>query len=170
MRIVVIVVAVLFGCGPSWHPVKDQAGSLFDRPWTWTDDAAQTVRFSQWRGTPLVVTAIYTSCDQTCPMTLMRLREVYDRYQREHRRAEFVVVTIDPKVDTVERLHAFRAKQQLPTPWHLLRGELDQTEQMGNLLGVHPMDMEQHVMHEAQISIFDEAGVRTETLDVPSGA
>lgn len=166
MRTAVILVALLVGCAPAWHPVKDGTGSVFDRPWTWTDDGAQTVRLSQWRGTPIVMTAIYTSCDATCPRTLMKLREVYDRYQREHRRAEFVVVTIDPKVDTVERLREYRAQQHLPAPWHLLRGEPDQTEQMANLLGVHPMDMEQHVVHEAQISVFDESGVRTEMLDV----
>lgn len=166
MRLLSVAVVVLFGCAPTWHPAQDQAGSVFDRAWTWTDDTSQTVRLSQWRGTPLVVTAVYTSCEETCPHTLMKLREIYDRYQRERRRAEFVVVTIDPKTDTVERLREYRAKQHLPGPWHLLRGDAEQTEQMANLLGIHPMDMEQHVVHESQISVFDEAGVRSEILDV----
>ena len=59
------------------------------------------------------------------------------------------------------RLHAYRDQQTLPAPWHLLRGDRDQTEPLSNLLGVHPMDMEPHVMHEAEISVFDESGVRT---------
>src|SRR5512143_2780196 len=153
MRFVGLVVIVLFGCAPTWHPANDHGGSVYDRPWTWTDDSSQTVRLSQWRGTPLVVTAVYTSCEDTCPHTLMKLRQIYDRYQREQRRAEFVVVTIDPAVDTVEKLRDYRAKQHLPASWHLLRGDPDETQQMADLLGIHPMDIEQHVVHEAQISV-----------------
>jgi len=139
---------------------------LFDYRWTWIDDHARPLAFSQWRGTPLVVTAIYTSCDETCPRTIAKLREVYDQYQREHRAAEFVIVTIDPKTDQVDELRAYKDRKHLPEAWHLVRGDPDQTRQAMAVLGVHAMDMEQHLVHESKISVFNPAGVRTATLDV----
>ena len=167
---VVAAVALLAACAPSWEPApaatNARPASLFDHPWRWTDDQANTVAFSQWRGRELVVTAIYTSCDETCPRTLAKLRQLYDQYRTEHHAAEFVIVTLDPQHDPVAELHAYKQRQHLPEAWHLVRGEPAQTHEIMELLGVHPMDMEQHLAHESRISVFDGGGVRTATLDV----
>src|SRR5262249_31919344 len=131
-------VVVLVACAPSWEPAPSgRVASLFDRHWTWTDDEARTVSFSHWRGTPLGVTAIYTSCDETCPRTIAKLRQLFDQYRQEHRAGEFVIVTLDPQNDRVADLRAYKQRQHLPEAWHLVRGELAQTHEVMELLGVH---------------------------------
>jgi protein SCO1/2 len=173
---VVLVAGVLAGgiaggCTQTWKPTAHSSTptartSLFSYPWVWLDDRGEHIAFSQWRGTPVVVAAIYTSCRETCPRTLARLREVYEQFGRDKRRAEFVVVTIDPETDTPERLRELRRSRDLPVTWHLLTGGSDETKQLANLLGVHVMQMEAHVVHDSKIMLFDGDGQSTVELDI----
>jgi cytochrome oxidase Cu insertion factor (SCO1/SenC/PrrC family) len=132
--------------------------SLFDRPWTWADEEGRRVTFAQWRGSPIVVTTIYTTCTRTCPLTVDKLRTVYRSFQRRGRDAQFLLVTLDPSVDTTERLREYKQSRNLPGQWHLLRGDPRDTRELADLLDIHVMDMEPHIVHDARIAIFDERG------------
>src|SRR5215471_9089054 len=50
--------------------------SLFAHPWVWTDEQGQSVTFARWRGQPLVVSAVFTTCKATCPRTIAKLQEL----------------------------------------------------------------------------------------------
>jgi protein SCO1/2 len=169
---IALAAALAGGCAqdtwkPSAPPSAAQARtSLFSYPWVWLDDRGERVAFSQWRGTQVVVAAIYTSCQETCPRTLGRLREVYEQFARDNRRAEFVVVTIDPETDTPRRLRELRHSRGLPDTWHLLTGGSAETQQLADLLGVHVMQMEAHVVHDSKIMLFDADGQRSAELDI----
>jgi protein SCO1/2 len=163
------VVAAWSGCAahaPSREPATGQpvstaaraeTRSLFARPWVWRDESGAEVRLDSWRGTPIVVTMIFTSCTTTCPLTIEKLRRVTDRFEREGRAATFVLVTLDPSNDTPEQLRRFKASRQLPEKWHLLRGSDEQTRELADLLAVHVLD-DSHVFHDARIVIFDRDG------------
>lgn len=164
-----ITVAIwLAACAVPWRSTGGggPAESLFSYRWVWTDEQGQRVALSQWRGTPVVMTAIYTSCDNTCPRTVAKLRKVYDEYQHDGRQAEFVVVTLDPVADTPEQLRRYKEERRLPAAWHLLRGDVAETEQLGNILGVRPMEMDAHYVHESRITVFDGNGTSRAVLDV----
>ena len=168
MRAALLVAICLAACGePQWHvsTARDQR-SVYSYPWVWTDDQGHTVSLSRWRGTPLVVTAVYTACVDTCPRTLAKLRTLSDQYAREGKRAEFVVVTLDPGHDGPDELRSYRAKHQVPPAWHLLRGGEQQTAQLGSMLDIHPMAMDEHLVHESRILVFDAGGMRSAVLDV----
>src|SRR5262245_8910251 len=60
-------------------------GSLFRYPWVWTDELGNSVTFAKWRGEPLVVAAMFTSCRATCPRTLKKLRDLYAVMSRDGR-------------------------------------------------------------------------------------
>jgi len=164
----VIVALWLAACASPWHPTGGRGAndSLFSYRWVWTDEQGQRVALSQWRGTPVVMTAIYTSCDNTCPRTIAKLRKVYDEYQHDGRPAEFVVVTLDPVADTPEQLRHYKEERRLPAAWHLLRGDVAETEQLGNVLGIRPMEMDAHYVHESRITVFDGSGASRAVLDV----
>jgi len=166
---VAITVVIWFAaCASPWHSTREAGSSesLFSYRWVWTDEQGQRVALSRWRGTPVVMTAIYTSCDNTCPRTIARLRKVYDEYQHDGRQAEFVVVTLDPVADTPEQLRHYKEERRLPAAWHLLRGDVAQTAQLGNILGVRPMEMDAHYVHESRITVFDGNGASRAVLDV----
>ncbi len=167
--VALVALASLGGCAwlmeePRAEPVRaDRAPrgprpSLFARPWVWSDELGRQVRFARWRGQPVVVTAAFTSCRETCPRTMQKLRDVYARFQREKRAATFVVVTLDPATDTPHRLRAFKKEQRLPASWHFLTGPKAQTRELARLLGIHVVDLDAHIMHDGAIMVFDEQG------------
>jgi protein SCO1/2 len=171
--LVLVVVFAAAGCAPqTWKSTAGQRGqaptslSLYDRPWVWFDDSGARVSFSQMRGTPIVLAVFFTSCHDTCPRTLAKLREVYDQFEREHRRAEFVVVTIDPKTDTPERLRELRKERRLPDAWHLWTGGAVETRQLADLLGIHEMQMDAHLIHDSRIMQFDTDGLSTLEFEI----
>jgi protein SCO1 len=170
--IAALIAAFVGACTQTWKPADTHADtSVFDHPWVWLDDRGGHVAFAQWRGTPVVLVAIFTTCQETCPRTLGKLREVYDQFGRDHRHAEFVVVTIDPETDTPERLREFRKSRNLPEAWHLLTGGSQETQQLADLLGVHIMAMDTgmdptHVVHDSKIMLFDANGRTTSELEI----
>ena len=159
------VVALLVACGPTpgaarGLPTAEQASvSLFRHRWVWRDEQGETVALSRWRGEPLVVATIYTSCSTVCPRTIHKLRKVYDAFRRKGRAAQFVLVTLDPDADSPERLRAYKEAEALPQTWHLLTGSTADTRALTELLDVHLIDMGSHIFHESKIFVFDARGM-----------
>lgn len=167
--LVLLVTLASGGCAwlmeePRAEPVRAERApasprpSLFAHPWVWSDERGRQVSFARWRGQPLVVTAAFTSCRETCPRTMQRLREVHQIFQREKRAAQFIVVTLDPATDTPDRLLAFKREQRLPASWHFLTGPKAQTRELARMLGIHVVDLDGHLMHDGVIMVFDEQG------------
>lgn len=156
------------GCALTQDPVRDPEPaapapdpSIYARRWRWTDELGARVQLSRWRGKPLVVTAVFTTCKATCPRTIERLRAVHARFVAERRDAKFVLVTLDPANDTPERMRRFKAERGLPAAWTFLAGDERQTRELAGVLGIHRMDLDDHIMHDGAIVIFDERGVAT---------
>jgi len=135
--------------------------SLFSHDWTWTDEKGQPVTFAHWAGKPLVVTAIFTQCRATCPRTIAKLLKVYDSFRAQGRDAQFLVVTLDPANDTPAVLQHFKTESGLPDAWHLLAGNIHDTRDLRDLLGIHVIDDGPHLLHDGRILVFDEMGVAT---------
>lgn len=131
--------------------------SLFAEPWVWNADDGATVRFEQWRGTPIVVSMLYTSCTTTCPLTIEKLRRAKEVLERQQSHAVFVLVTLDPQNDTVEQLREYKASRQLPKEWHLVRGSYEQTRALADLLRIHVLE-DGHIFHDSRIVVFDAEG------------
>ncbi|HEY4016360.1 MAG TPA: SCO family protein [Polyangiaceae bacterium] len=139
------------------------AVSLFERPWVWRDEQGQPMTFARWKGEPVLVTAIYTECHATCPRTVDKLRRLYAALGGEHGAPAFVLVTLDPKNDTPERLRRFKEAQKLPEAWHLVAGSPEDTEELTDLLDIHVLNSDAHIVHDARIVIFDGRGMAART-------
>jgi len=133
--------------------------SLFEFPWMWTDENGERIAFSRWRGEPVLVTAIYTQCQATCPRTISKLRKLDAAFRREGHVPEFILVTLDPRNDTPERLRRFKEGEGFPGSWHLLTGGLPETRELADLLDIHVLNADSHIMHDARIVIFDAEGM-----------
>lgn len=146
------------------RPARAAAGSLFGYPWRWTDESGRATSFSNFRGMPLIVTEIYTSCTSTCPRTVAQLRKLSVRLEREGKAAQFLLVTLDPASDTPERLRQYKAEHALPASWHLLSGSQQATQELSNVLEIHVLDGGSHLVHDAKIVLFDGRGQRIGAL------
>lgn len=157
----------LVGCAhrPQAPTVRGHAehgpAALFDRSWVWNDEAGERVTLDRWRGSLVVLTTIYTTCVRTCPRTVDDLQKLSEAFRRDGRDAQFLLVTLDPTVDTPARLREYKESRGLPASWHLLSGSVRQTRELTDLIDVHVMDADSHVFHEAKISIFDPRGALT---------
>lgn len=160
----------LGACGVSTQPAtpprlaKGSASSLFGYPWRWTDESRRATAFSNFRGAPLVVTQIYTSCTSTCPRTIAQLRKLSERLLGTRTPAQFLLVTLDPSSDTPERLRQYKAEQALPASWHLLSGSQRATQELSDVLEIHVLDGGSHLVHDAKIVLFDGHGQRIGTF------
>jgi cytochrome oxidase Cu insertion factor (SCO1/SenC/PrrC family) len=167
----VTILLLLVGCASTeWRSTtaseRSKQVSLFSYPWVWVDDHGEQVSLSRWRGTQIVMTTVFTDCNEVCPRTLDRLREIDDQFRHDNRHAELVVVSMDAQPATAAELAEYKRVRRLPTSWHLLSGDRAQTEQLLGVLDIHLMDMESHVVHEAKITAFDVDGFSTDELDV----
>jgi protein SCO1 len=138
--------------------------SLFVYPWRWTNELGQPETFADYRGKPLVVTLVFTSCRSTCPRTIRSLRKLYADLGGAKQSAQYLLVTLDPSNDTPERLLAFKTEERLPEAWRLLRGTEAETLALADALDVHVLDAGAHLVHDGRIVLFDERGIPTRSL------
>lgn len=113
---------------------------------------------SGFRGTPLIVTGIYTSCTERCPLTVEKVRRVDAAFHRHGIDDQVVLFTLDPENDTVDRLRRFRTARNAPAGWHLLRGNREQTHEFARLLRMSAIYDDSHIDHDVRIAVFDGEG------------
>jgi protein SCO1/2 len=138
---------------------------VFQQPWQWKNERAETVTLSQWTGQPVVLTMFFRSCESRCAPTVQRLKKLEQAFVKQGRHPHFVLVTLDPRSDTPARLRMFKKARELPDEtWHLLSGPLVQTKALSRLLDFHSAGDDGHIEHETKVFLFDSAGNLTKTL------
>ena len=83
----------------------------------------RTVRLSRFRGKPLVVTLVYTGCNQSCPVVIGSLHRGLEIAQDAFGRDTFAAITVgfDTRRDTPERMRAFARERGAALPnWRFL--------------------------------------------------
>jgi protein SCO1 len=91
-----------------------------------TDTAGKPVVLAAYRGKPLVVSLVYTSCSSVCPATTQRLISAVDEARRTFGSSEFAVLTVgfDARNDTPARMAQFAVVQGVTADnWRLASGD-----------------------------------------------
>jgi protein SCO1/2 len=135
--------------------------SLYQVPLTFRTDAGETIGLDHWKGQKVVLTMIFTSCRATCPLTMGRLREIQEQFDREKIAAHFAIVSFDPVRDTPEKLAKYRRDTGHTNPnWTFLVGSEDDTRMLAMLLGIkysrNPISGD--IMHDNKIVLLDGDG------------
>lgn len=104
---------------------------------------------------------IYTSCKAACPRLVADMRHIEERILRSNKdNVKFILVSIDPEVDTPERLKEFSIENKMTGKhWSFLRSNEEQTREFAAVLAVNykkisPIDFS----HSNIISVFNEEG------------
>lgn len=136
--------------------------SIYNLPSTWTTQDGKDIELKELRGKVLVMVMIYTSCKASCPRLVADMREIQKKVPAEKNEdVKYVFVSIDPEVDTPERLKAFAKENQMDSnQWLFLRGSKENTQEFAAVLAfnykrISPMDFS----HSNIISVFDKEGV-----------
>ena len=135
--------------------------SIYNLPSAWTNQNDEAVQLVDFKGDVLVMVMIYTSCKAACPRLVADMRNIEERLPESTKgKVNMILVSIDPKTDTPERLKEF-AKENLmdQEPWTFLTSTEDNTREFAAVLAVNykkisPIDFS----HSNIISVFDKEG------------
>lgn len=86
------------------------------------DQHRRVVRLSQQRGRVVLLTFLYTSCPDTCPITAAKLSTAVRALGPLASRVRIIAVSVDPQNDTPAHVRRFIAKLRLPSQFHYLTG------------------------------------------------
>lgn len=114
------------------------------------------------RGKPLLISLIYTSCDHTCPMLTTRLAEVVEAARDVVGPDSFNVLTIgfDTRNDTPDRLRSFATERGIDDPrWTFAAGDAAAIKGLTRELGFTYYTTPRGFDHLAQTSVIDAEGV-----------
>ncbi len=122
----------------------------------------RSLNLGELRGKPLVVSLVYTSCYQICPMTTRHLAGVIDKARDALGDTSFNVAVIgfDTPVDTPDAMTYFGEKQGVDDDgWYLLSGTPDAVESISRATGFLYFPSSNCFDHLIQATIIDADGV-----------
>ncbi|HKJ53399.1 MAG TPA: SCO family protein [Gammaproteobacteria bacterium] len=125
------------------------------------DSDGQPFDFARLRGKPLVVSMIYTSCHQICPMTTRYLASVVDKARATLGDDSFNVALVgfDTAVDDPAAMRFFAARQGVAGKgWYLLSGDADTVAALSRDLGFRFFPSSNGFDHLIQASVLDADG------------
>lgn len=164
-KIVLLFIALsIFSCKKNTETTNKSISdeSIFNLTSKWKTQDNKTLEIKDFKGKVTVVVMIYTSCKAACPRLVADMRDIESKMPKDKlSEINFVLVSIDPEVDTPERLKTFAKANFMDAPhWTFLQGNKTTVQEFANVLAVKykqiaPMDFS----HSNIISVFDREGI-----------
>jgi protein SCO1/2 len=126
------------------------------------DREGQPVTLSQFKGKPLLVSMIFTSCHHVCPAITRHLANSVEAAREALGEDSFRVITIgfDTAVDTPEAMRVFARKQSIDDPnWNFLSGSAEVIAQLVDNIGFVYFPSPRGFDHINQVTVIDREGV-----------
>jgi protein SCO1 len=118
------------------------------------DERGDPISPAAYRGRPLVVTFMYTTCKDDCPTMAQQIRGALDDLGSDS--VPVIAVSVDPANDTAERAQRFIAKQSLGGRMRFALGDEAALQPVWRKFGIQPQ--EQGREHSAWVVLLDASG------------
>ena len=118
------------------------------------DQDGKVATLGEYRGTPVVVTFLYTTCEDTCPLTAQQIRGALDDFGRD---VPVLAFAVDPPRDTPERARRFLAEQRITGRMRFLLGPEAELRRQWRAYGIQPPDRRARAQR-ATSSLLDGQG------------
>ena len=105
------------------------------------------------RGEPVVVTFLYTNCDDTCPAQAQTIRGALDELGED---LPALAVAVDPPRDTEESARAFLAEQRVTGRLDFVLGTRSELRPIWDGFYIAPQTVTQE--HQARFTLVDKRG------------
>ena len=158
--------AVLLGGGApaGAHPAKADARLSRIGPapdFALTRQDGERVGLADLRGKVVVVTFIYATCADTCPLLTAKLVEIQRRLGADGPRVRFVAITVDPVRDTAEALRRYAEGHGAKAPgWLFLTGTEEEIGEVARRYAIYVKKRPAgDVDHTFLTSLIDGEGV-----------
>jgi protein SCO1/2 len=159
--VLLAALAVVVFAGPERHA----SGSGFEgslRPegippadFTLRDQDGHVTRLADYRGRPVILTFMYSTCRDTCPLTAQQIRIALDDL---HADVPTLAVSVDPANDTPLNAKRFLVKQSLARRMRFLLGDRAQLQPIWKAYGIQPQG--KGFEHSAYVLLIDRKGVQ----------
>lgn len=119
------------------------------------DEEGERLTMRELRGRPVIVTFLYTTCENTCPSQAQQVRAALNELGED---VPALAVAVDPRRDTPARARAFLAEQRMTGRMRFALGSREQLEGVWRGFAVQPQrdDLE----HTARLVLVDGRGVQ----------
>ncbi len=136
-------------------------GSSLDE-FSFRDRHGKPISLSSFRGKPLLINLIYTSCFHACPVVVQTLDAAIDVAAETFGTEAFNIVSIgfDANVDTPERMRSFAAAQGITHDnWSFLSTDSETIYKLAEQVGFIFFPSTKGYDHLAQTTLIDSEGV-----------
>ncbi len=119
------------------------------------DQDGEPVAMAELRGEPVLVTFLYTHCEDTCPTQAQQVRGALDELGEE---VPALAIAVEPERDTEESARAFLSEQRVLGRMRFVLGSRDELEQVWKAFAVEPQrdDLE----HSGRFVLVDPEGLQ----------
>ncbi len=118
-----------------------------------SDQDGETIRMRDLRGKPVIVTFLYTTCEDTCPSQAQQVRSALDELGED---VPALAVAVDPPRDNPDSARAFLAEQRLTGRMDFALGARAELEPVWRGFAVQPQ--REDLEHTARLVIVDPEG------------
>jgi protein SCO1/2 len=119
------------------------------------DQEGDRVSMRALRGRPVVVTFLYTHCQDTCPITAQTVRGALDDLGHD---VPALAIAVDPPNDTPQSARKFLAEQRVSGRIDFVLGSRAELRPIWEGFGVKPERVTEE--HTAQITLVDAHGIQ----------
>jgi protein SCO1/2 len=156
--------AVVLAAGSSDDdPAADSGGAGFEGArmpagvrapdFTLRDQDGEQVSMRSLRGKPVIVTFLYTTCDDTCPAQAQTVRGALDDLDED---VPALAIAVDPPRDTPERAKVFLAKAKALGRIDFVLGTRAELRPLWKAFFVRPQSINEE--HQARFTLVDKKG------------
>ena len=117
------------------------------------DQDGEPVSMRDFRGSPVLVTFLYTTCDDTCPAQAQTARGALDELRHD---VPALAIAVDPPRDTPERARAFLAKQRALGRIDFVLGSRAELRPLWKGFAIQPQSVAHE--HQARFTLVDARG------------
>jgi protein SCO1/2 len=119
------------------------------------DQDGKVARLADYRGRPVILTFMYSTCRDTCPLTAQQIRLALDQL---HADVPALAVSVDPANDTPLNAKRFLARQSLTGRMRFLLGDRAQLAPIWKSYFIQPQG--KGFDHSAYVLLIDRRGVQ----------
>ena len=122
-------------------------------PFRLRDEAGRPVAMADYQGRTVVMTFVYSTCEDTCPAQVQSIRGALDRLGRD---VPVLAVSVDPAGDTPARARRFLLEQRVTGRVRFLLGSRAELAPVWKGYGIAPQRGQ--LDHSAYVVVVDGAG------------
>ncbi|MEA2376499.1 MAG: hypothetical protein QOK00_189 [Thermoleophilaceae bacterium] len=138
--------------GPGFEGARMPAG-VRAPDFTLRNQDGERVSMRELRGQPVIVTFLYTTCDDTCPAQAQTVRGALDDLGKD---IPALAIAVDPPRDTADRARVFLAKQHALGRIDFVLGSRAELAPLWKGFFIRPQSVAQE--HQARFTLIDKRG------------